>query len=45
MSAALAQMMAAALPEASVVTVTGAGHDVHLDQPIALAEELLSFMP
>jgi pimeloyl-ACP methyl ester carboxylesterase len=38
-----ADRMAAALPDARAVTIPGAGHDVHLDQPAALAAEIGRF--
>lgn len=37
----LADKMAAELPNASVVTIPGAGHEVHLDQPERLAQVLM----
>lgn len=37
----LANKMAAELPNASVVTIPGAGHDVHLDQPERLSQVLM----
>jgi pimeloyl-ACP methyl ester carboxylesterase len=36
--------MAAAIPGCRAVVVSDAGHDVHLDQPDALAEEVESFL-
>jgi 2-succinyl-6-hydroxy-2,4-cyclohexadiene-1-carboxylate synthase len=38
--AAIAERMAAAIPDASLVVVPGAGHAVHLEQPEAVAELL-----
>lgn len=40
----LANKMAAALPNASVVTIPGAGHEVHLDQPERLAQVLIQLL-
>lgn len=37
---AIAERMAAALPHARILTVAGAGHAVHLEQPAAVAEAL-----
>lgn len=40
---ALAERMAAALPQATVVTIPHAGHSVHLEQPVATAREIVDF--
>ena len=40
---AVAARMAASAVRARSVEIAGAGHDVHLDQPAALAEELVRF--
>jgi pimeloyl-ACP methyl ester carboxylesterase len=45
LGAAVADRMAAANPNASVVTIAGAGHDVHLDQPEPLAAALQAWLP
>jgi pimeloyl-ACP methyl ester carboxylesterase len=38
--AELAKKMAAAIPEGFVVTIEDAGHNVHLDQPVRVAQEV-----
>ena len=41
LSLELADKTATELPNASVVTIPGAGHDVHLDQPVRLSQVLM----
>jgi len=40
----MAEKMAVSLEHAAMLTVKDAGHDVHLDQPDAVAEALRTFI-
>jgi 2-succinyl-6-hydroxy-2,4-cyclohexadiene-1-carboxylate synthase len=40
----IAAQMAAQLPEATVVTVPQAGHTIHLEQPLAFQQQVLTFL-